>query len=786
MSRNFSMKGRAMIELSDESKQAISEIFALVFKKYRFRYATVDHLMLGLLTTREVREILKNQSIDVDKFSSYLKKVSFDMDAEKLEHFGEYEYTISLQEVFTHAELSVINSGKDVLYPYHFLFAICKVGRDTNAFRLLEKFNFDLLKAQTFVSRGGGKVKYKIEKSSFPFDDEDEKVRGDEKGQGDESVREGFSQGRDNSCDGCSESEIDCLFNLTDAAAKGELDPVIGRASEVEDVLRVLSRRKKNSVLLVGEAGCGKTAIVEGLAQRLIGNDVPDLLSGKQIFALDVTGLLSGTRYRGDFEEKMKKVVEKILDLDALLFIDEFHMVVGAGASANTNIDVVNILKPLLSSGRIRCIGATTYDEYKKYVSGDKALCRRLQKIDILEPSSSDCVEILKGLRGYYEKFHGVHFTDEALECCVKLSVKHLAERFLPDKAIDVLDEAGAVNRLRKGKTKLTEIGKDEIYSVVSKMARIPLENLTTGERDKLLDLDKRLGGLVFGQQDAINSVVSSVRLSYAGLRDTNKPIASFIFAGPTGVGKTELAKQLASVMGIDFVRFDMSEYSAEFTVSNLIGSSAGYVGYENGGKLTEEISRHPYCVLLLDEIEKAHGRVYDLLLQVMDNGFLTDNHGRKVDFRNVILIMTSNVGAIEMSKAKIGFGGSVGGPVLNSNVSAFESHFRPEFRNRLDGVIWFGGLSSDLMERIAEKFFNFYANQVLEKGVVIKLSASGRRWLAEHGFDQLMGARPMGRLINEHICKPLSEAILFGDLKDGGEATFKVVSDKLTMTVKK
>jgi len=555
--------------------------------------------------------------------------------------------------------------------------------------------------------------------------------------------------------------------NLVARAAEGRIDPLIGRALELERMIQVLCRRRKNNPLLVGEPGVGKTALAEGLALRIHEGNVPEVLSNANVFALDLGALIAGTRYRGDFEERVKQVLDRLSrEENAILFIDEIHSLVGAGAASGGAMDAGNLLKPALASGTLRCIGSTTFADVKQSFDRDRALSRRFQKIDVLEPSEAETLEILKGLRPHYEMHHGVRYTDEALEAAVSLSARHLQDLHLPDKAIDVLDEAGAAQKLLPVDRRPSEIGPDQIEQIVAKMARVPVQAVSSDDKRALRELDIALKHVIFGQDDAIDEVSSAIKMSRSGLRSPEKPIANFLFAGPTGVGKTELARQLARILGIEFIRFDMSEYMEKHAVSRLIGAPPGYVGYEEGGLLIDAIRKTPHAVLLLDEIEKAHPDMFSILLPVMDHATLTDSHGRKADFRHVILIMTTNAGARDLSDRRVGFADSAVGV---SSRGALERTFTPEFRNRLDATVTFHALGTAEIERVVDKQIDELRTMVTAKGITIELTPDARAWLAEKGFDRAFGARPMARLIERVVKKPLSEALLFGTLAEGG-----------------
>ncbi|MCC7260565.1 MAG: AAA family ATPase, partial [Alphaproteobacteria bacterium] len=571
--------------------------------------------------------------------------------------------------------------------------------------------------------------------------------------------------------------------NLNELALEGKIDPLIGRAEEIERTIQVLCRRRKNNPLMVGEAGVGKTAIAEGLALRIVRGEVPEVLKKAVIFSLDMGILMAGTRYRGDFEERVKAVIKEIEKLPtAILFIDEIHTIIGAGATNGGALDACNLLKPALARGAFRCIGSTTYHEYRNSFEKDRALARRFQKIDVKEPSVENTVKILRGLKPYYEEHHGVRYTAGAIEAAVELSARYISDRKLPDKAIDVIDEAGAAQKLLPESKRRKTVGVKEIETVIAKIARMPEKSLSLDDADTLRNLEKNLKLVVFGQNEAIETLSSALKMARAGLRDHEKPIGNYLFSGPTGVGKTEVARQLADAMGMELTRFDMSEYMEKHSVARLIGSPPGYVGYEQGGLLTEAVDKHPYSVVLLDEIEKAHPDVYNILLQVMDYGKLTDNNGKTVNFNNTVIIMTSNAGASDMEKAPIGFGRDVR---EGDDKEALSRLFAPEFRNRLDAIVPFGYLSQESVSEVVNKFIFKLESQLADRNVTIALEHDARLWLADHGYDKLNGARPLDRLIRETIKKPLADEVLFGKLTKGGTVVVRVEDDELVLDCK-
>jgi ATP-dependent Clp protease ATP-binding subunit ClpA len=571
--------------------------------------------------------------------------------------------------------------------------------------------------------------------------------------------------------------------NLNEEAARGRIDPLIGRAPEIERTIQTLCRRRKNNPLLVGEAGVGKTAIAEGLAKRIVEEDVPDVLLDCVIYSLDLGALVAGTKYRGDFEKRLKGLLNQLKkEPHAILFIDEIHTIIGAGSASGGVMDAANLIKPMLASGQLRCIGSTTYQEYRGIFEKDHALARRFQKVDILEPSVEETILILKGLKSRFEEHHNVSYSPDALRLAAELSDRYITDRHLPDKAIDVIDEAGAKQRMTAEELRKSVIEAVDIEEIVAKIARIPAKSVSSNDVDKLANLEKNLKMLVFGQDDAISALASAIKLSRAGLRDAQKTIGAFLFAGPTGVGKTEVTRQLAKVMGIELIRFDMSEYMERHTVSRLIGAPPGYVGFDQGGLLTEQVTKHPHAVLLLDELEKAHPDVFNLLLQVMDHGTLTDNNGRKADFRNIILIMTTNAGAEEGSRASMGFTNQ---DHASDSMKVIEKGFSPEFRNRLDSIIQFKPLDVNVVGHVVDKFIFELETLLADKNVTLTLDSKARLWLAENGCDARMGARPMARLIQERIKKPLANDLLFGELAHGGHVKISVKNNELTFTIK-
>ena len=729
-------------------------------QRRRHEFLTTEHVLYAMLFDEHGQEILQACGGDVDLLRTDLE-LYFEQDLESLEHLDEEmpEQTIGLQNVLQRTVTHMQASGGDEIGVGDILAALLEQ-EDCLAAQILKAEGLSRLDILNYVSHGISKV---------PLQDVEPEQRESE-----EQPRK--------SQEGKPAKKVDPLeaftVNLLERAAKGKIDPLVGRAAELERTIQILCRRRKNNPVLVGEPGVGKTAIAEGLALRILEQDVPELLHDAELFALDMGALLAGTKYRGDFEERLKAVVKALSKRPrAILVVDEIHTIVGAGATSGGSLDAANILKPGLGSGELRCIGSTTYEEYKNLFEKDRALSRRFQKIDVLEPTVEETVEILQGLKNSYEEHHGVKYTTAALEAAANLSARHINFRRLPDKAIDVIDEAGA--RLRIYPRKRATIGVADIEAVIAGMARIPARKLAQTDRRKLKDLDSSVKRQVFGQDAAITQICQAIRRARAGLGQPEKPTGSFLFTGPTGVGKTEVARQLAAQMGIEFLRFDMSEYMEKHAVSRLIGSPPGYVGFEQGGLLTDAVIRNPHAVLLLDEIEKAHEDIYNILLQVMDHGALTDNNGRQANFHNVILIMTSNVGAREMSSAPIGFGDRLPGEARQ----AVEKTFSPEFRNRLDAIISFRSLDEDVMTRVVDKFIRQLQASLQERKVILHLTDGARRDLAQRGYDPVFGARPLGRLIESEIGNILADEILFGRLTGGGKVRISCKAGKLNFS---
>ncbi len=737
-----------MPSFSTTLEQAIHSALALANAR-RHELATLEHLLLALIEEPDAARVMKACSVDLDE----LKKTLIDFIDDDLSTLvtnvegSEAVPTAAFQRVIQRAAIHVHSSGRNEVTGANVLVAIF-AERESNAAYFLQEQDMTRYDAVNFIAHGVAKDPSYGEARSVSGAEEHETPKG-EAGEAKESALSKY-----------------CV-DLNVKAMKGDVDPLIGREAEVERAIQVLCRRRKNNPLLVGDPGVGKTAIAEGLAKKIVDKQTPEILSGATIYSLDMGALLAGTRYRGDFEERLKQVVKELEDHpDAIMFIDEIHTVIGAGATSGGAMDASNLLKPALQGGKLRCMGSTTYKEFRQHFEKDRALSRRFQKIDVNEPSVPDTIKILMGLKPHFEEHHDLRYTNDAIKSAVELAARYIHDRKLPDSAIDVIDEAGAAQHiLPEGKRRKT-LGTKEIEAVVAKIARIPAKSVSKDDAETLRDLEKTLKRVVFGQDKAVEALCSAIKLARAGLREPEKPIGNYLFAGPTGVGKTEVAKQLASSLGVELLRFDMSEYMEKHAVSRLIGAPPGYVGFDQGGMLTDGVDQHPHCVLLLDEMEKAHPDVYNILLQVMDHGKLTDHNGRTVDFRNVILIMTSNAGASEMAKAAIGFGRD---RREGEDTAAIERIFTPEFRNRLDAVIAFAPLGRSIIQQVVTKFVLQLEAQLIDRTVHIDLTSEAADWLGEKGYDDKMGARPLGRVIQEHIKKPLAEELLFGKLTKGG-----------------
>lgn len=713
----------------------------------RHEYATLEHLLLALTEDQDALAVLRACGVDVTKLRAELIEY-LDSELSNLvtSRSEDAKPTAGFQRVLQRAAIHVQSSGREEVTGANVLVALFSE-RESHAVYFLQEQEMTRFDAVNYISHGIAKAPGRAETKRVSGADDD--------AQAEKVVKKGTEA-----------LEAYCV-NLNKKAAGGKIDPLIGREQEVERTIQILCRRSKNNPLYVGDPGVGKTAIAEGLARRIVHGEVPDVLKGAVIFGLDMGSLLAGTRYRGDFEERLKAVVSELEALEgSILFIDEIHTVIGAGATSGGAMDASNLLKPALASGALRCIGSTTYKEYRSYFEKDRALVRRFQKIDVNEPSIEDAIKILEGIKTYYESYHKIRYTKDAIRSAVELSAKYIGDRKLPDKAIDVIDEVGAAQALIPESKRKKTITQKDVEAVVAKIARIPPKSISRDDKETLLNLERDLKTMVFGQNPAIEALVSAIKLARAGLRDAEKPIGNYLFSGPTGVGKTEVAKQLSRTLGIELVRFDMSEYMERHTISRLIGAPPGYVGFDQGGLLTDAIDQHPHCVLLLDEIEKAHPDLYNILLQVMDHGKLTDHNGKIVDFRNVILIMTTNAGAADMAKPAIGFGREAR---VGEDKEAINKAFSPEFRNRLDAIIPFSNLGPETVARVVDKFVMELEAQLSDRGVTIDLSDDAREWLAKEGYDPVMGARPLARTIQEHVKKPLAEELLFGRLSKGG-----------------
>ncbi|MEZ9319198.1 ATP-dependent Clp protease ATP-binding subunit ClpA [Vibrio sp. 10N.286.51.E5] len=743
--------------LNKELETSLNGAFARARDK-RHEFMTVEHLLLALLENDAAKEALQACQADLDALRNELD-IFIDQTTPLIpesDETRETQPTLSFQRVLQRAVFHVQSSGRSEVTGANVLVAIFSE-QESHAAYLLKKNDISRLDIVNFISHG-------ITKAS---------------NEGDSPSSSDSFGGAENAEEANSEDRLENFAtNLNEVAKQGNIDPLIGRDKELERTIQVLCRRRKNNPLLVGEAGVGKTAIAEGLAWRIVEGQVPEIIQSSIIYSLDIGSLLAGTKYRGDFEKRFKAILKQLeKEEDAILFIDEIHTIIGAGAASGGQVDAANLIKPLLSSGKLRCIGSTTYQEYSSIFEKERALARRFQKIDIIEPSLDDTTKILIGLKPKYEAHHEVRYTNKALRAAVELSAKYINERHLPDKAIDVIDEAGARSRLAPASRRKKTVSVADIESMVAKMARIPEKSVSSSDKDTLQKLDERMKMLVFGQDPAIDVLSEAIKLTRAGLGADNKPVGSFLFAGPTGVGKTEVTVQLSKLMGIELLRFDMSEYGERHSVSRLIGAPPGYVGYDQGGLLTDAVIKNPHSVVLLDEIEKAHPDIFNLLLQVMDNGTLTDNNGRKADFRNVILVMTTNAGVAETEKKSIGLIQQDHAPDAMGEIKKV---FTPEFRNRLDNIIWFNSLDPSVISQVVDKFIVELQVQLDARGVSLEVSEDARHWLADKGYDKTMGARPMGRVIQEKLKKPLANELLFGSLVDGGTVKVSLKKDEL------
>ena len=754
-----------MPSFSNTLEQAIHAALAHANQR-KHELATLEHLLLALIDEPDAAKVMRACGVDLDVLSNALTTF---VDEELTSLISDIEGseaapTTAFQRVIQRAAIHVQSSGRTEVTGANVLVAIF-AERESNAAFFLQEQDMTRYDAVNYIAHGVAKdPSYGEARPLTGTEDFDE-----------DAQTEAAAEAKDSAL-------AKYCVDLNAKSRAGDVDPLIGRSQEVERCIQVLCRRRKNNPLLVGDPGVGKTAIAEGLAHKIVSGETPEVLGNATIFSLDMGALLAGTRYRGDFEERLKAVVAELEDHpDAVLFIDEIHTVIGAGATSGGAMDASNLLKPALQGGKLRCMGSTTYKEFRQHFEKDRALSRRFQKIDVNEPNVEDTIKILKGIKPYFEKHHDIKYTADAIKNAVELSARYIHDRKLPDKAIDVIDEAGAAQHLVAESKRRKTIGVKEIEAVVAKIARIPPKNVSKDDAEVLRDLEVSLKRVVFGQDPAIEALSSAIKLSRAGLREPEKPIGNYVFAGPTGVGKTEVAKQLADTLGVELLRFDMSEYMEKHAVSRLIGAPPGYVGFDQGGLLTDGVDQHPHCVLLLDEIEKAHPDVYNILLQVMDHGKLTDHNGRTVDFRNVILIMTTNAGAAELAKSAIGFGRD---RRTGEDTAAIERTFSPEFRNRLDAIISFAPLSKEVILQVVDKFVLQLEAQLMDRNVLIELSKSAAEWLGEKGYDDRMGARPLARVIQEHIKKPLAEELLFGKLAKGGVIKVGLKGGKLVLKI--
>ena len=739
---------------SKELELSIASLFDKAHEA-NIQYITVEHLLLMILSDYEVKEFFKSEGIQLESIKQDLNEHLKDSIVKKIDQQKPVQPTLGFQRVLQRAVFHIQSSGKGVVKPINILVAIFSEKESHSVF-VLNKYKISRLDVVTYLSHGPKSV----EGSAQESDDYDD----------------------DNSKSKTNKNEF--LINLNNQAKNKKIDKVIGRKKEIERLIQILSRRNKNNPLLVGESGVGKTAIAEGLAYLIATGDTPDIIKDSVVYSLDIAGLIAGTKYRGDFEKRLKGVLNFLSKEDKpILFIDEIHTIIGAGSASGSSLDVSNLLKPALGKGQIRCIGSTTFQEYRGIFNQNQALSRRFQKIDVVEPSFDECEEILKGIVDVYEEYHDVSYSEESIKSAVELSSKYINDRFLPDKAIDVIDETGAFKNINRRNKKSIKITKDDIEMTISKITKIPEQSISSSDKKNLKNIEENLKRVIFGQDKAVETLSSAIKLSRVGLRDENKTIGSFLFTGPTGVGKTEISKQLSNILGIELIRFDMSEYMERHTVSRLIGAPPGYVGFDQGGLLTEAIVKSPHCVLLLDEIEKAHPDIFNILLQVMDAGVLTDNNGRKSDFRNVILIMTTNIGADLLSKRNIGFNETSN---ESDAMNSLNKLFSPEFRNRLDETIQFSYLDKKVILSIVDKFLTKLQAQLDKRNVEIVVSKKVVEWIANNGYDKEMGARPMERFISQNIKKPLVDKLLFGNLKGGGVIKLDIDRGKLKFTESK
>jgi len=734
----------------------------------KHEYATLEHLLLSLADDQEAAAVMRACNVDLPALKKNLANyLDTELKSLIVEEGDDAKPTAGFQRVIQRAVIHVQSSGRDEVSGANVLVAVFSE-RESHAAFFLQEQDMTRYDAVNFIAHGiakkAGASEARTVKGAASESEPDE--RGEK---GEKSAKSGEAL------------EAYCV-NLNEKAKAGKVDPLIGRHAEVDRAIQVLCRRTKNNPLLVGDPGVGKTAIAEGLARKIVTGEVPEVLAEATIFSLDMGALLAGTRYRGDFEERVKQVVKELeAHPNAVLFIDEIHTVIGAGATSGGAMDASNLLKPALASGTLKCMGSTTYKEFRQHFEKDRALVRRFQKIDVNEPTIEDSIKILKGIKSYYEDFHKLKYTDDAIKAAVELSARYITDRKLPDKAIDVIDEAGASQMLLPEPKRRKKIGVKEIEGIIAKMARIPTKSVSKSDTESLKNLTEDLKRAVYGQDEAIEQLSAAMKMSRAGLREPQKPIGCYLFSGPTGVGKTEAARQLAHTLGIELLRFDMSEYMERHTVSRLIGAPPGYVGHDQGGQLTDAVDQHKHAVVLLDEIEKAHSDVYNILLQVMDHGVLTDSNGKKVDFRNVVLIMTTNAGASDNNRAGIGFGR---GRVTDEDEAAIKRLFTPEFRNRLDAIVTFKALGPDVIRNVVQKFVIQLEAQLADRNVTVELSDEAADWLAKNGYDELYGARPLARVIQEHIKKPLADEILFGKLVRGGHVLVELKDGKIVFAI--
>ncbi|MGF1275435.1 ATP-dependent Clp protease ATP-binding subunit ClpA [Acetobacter pasteurianus] len=755
--------------LSRNLEQTLHRALILAGERHH-EYATLEHLLLALVDDADAVTVFRACGVDLDRLRTDLTGfLDKDLAGLASDRPTEPKPTAAFQRVIQRAAIHVQSTGRDEVTGANVLVALF-AERESHAVYFLQLQDMTRLDAVNFLSHGIAKAPDRSTRRPVAGT-ESNAEKGEEPERTESKSQKGNQDALSTYC-----------VNLNDKAIAGKVDPLIGRDTEIERTIQILCRRTKNNPLYVGDPGVGKTAIAEGLARRIVEGNVPEVLLKSTIYSLDMGALLAGTRYRGDFEERLKAVVTELdQDPHAILFIDEIHTVIGAGATSGGAMDASNLLKPALAAGTLRCIGSTTYKEFRQHFEKDRALVRRFQKIDVPEPTIDDAVKILRGLKGSYEKHHKVRYTEEAIRAAVELSAKYIHDRKLPDKAIDVIDEVGASRMLQPEGRRRKTVNLKDVEDIIARIARIPPKSISADDKEVLRSLERDLKGMVFGQDQAIDALSAAIKLARAGLRDAEKPIGNYLFSGPTGVGKTEVARQLATALGIELVRFDMSEYMERHSISRLLGAPPGYVGFDQGGLLTDAIDQHPHAVLLLDEIEKAHPDLYNVLLQVMDNGKLTDHNGKTVDFRNVILIMTTNAGASDMSKEAVGFGRQVR---EGEDEEAIKRLFTPEFRNRLDAIIPFAHLSPEIVGQVVEKFVLQLEAQLADRNVTIELSSAAKEWLAERGYDRLYGARPLGRVIQESIKKPLAEELLFGKLAKGGAVKIGLKNGELAFNI--